>query len=127
ERERVTALAQPGRYLGEDPVALRMPEAVVDPLEVVDVDETEGERPAAAEGVFELARQAFVKVSVIAETRQRISEREAHRSQRAKQRALVQLDREQRPDERKREQRRPLPEDDERQNRRAHQRERQQR
>src|SRR5438067_1033751 len=37
EPERFAALAQPARDLRQDPVADGMPEAVVDPLEVVDV------------------------------------------------------------------------------------------
>jgi len=44
EPERLAGLAQSGRKLGEDAVAGRMTEAVVDALEIVDVDEAQRER-----------------------------------------------------------------------------------
>jgi hypothetical protein len=69
---------------------------VVDPLEVVDVHEAERQRPAAAKRVLELAGKAFVEVAVVAETRERIGEREPDGPQRPQQRTLVELDREQR-------------------------------
>jgi len=46
--------------------------------------------------VLELAGKAFVEVAVVAETRQRIGERESDGPQRPQQRTLVELDREQR-------------------------------
>ena len=52
------------------------------------------------------------KLAVVAETRERVGQREAHRLQRLEGRALVESDREQRADERDRERRRALPEDD---------------
>ena len=63
-------------------------------------------------------------MAVVAEPRQWVGEGEPDRTERAQQRALVELDREQRADERDRKQRRALPEDDERQHGRAHERER---
>ena len=48
EPERLACLPQPRGEPREDAVARRVAEAVVDPLEVVDVDEAEGEREAAS-------------------------------------------------------------------------------
>jgi hypothetical protein len=65
-----------------------------------------------------------VEVPVVAEPGQRIRQRKPHCPERADDRALVELDREQRADERDRQERRALPEDDQHQRRRGHQRER---
>ena len=89
-----------------------MPKAVVDALEVVYVDETECQRQPARLCLRQLALEPLVEVAVVAEARQRIRQREAHRTQGANDRALVELDREQRPDERDRQERRALPEHD---------------
>ena len=64
---------------------------------------------------------------MVAETGQRVGQREPHRLQRRERRALVERDREQRADERHRERRRALPQDDEHQRRRRHERERRRR
>ena len=101
-----------------------MPVAVVDLLEVVDVDEAERERPALLLGEGDLALEPLVEVPVVAESRERVGEREAHRFQRRKGRALVERDREQRPDKSHRQRRRALPQDDEHQCGRGHERER---
>ena len=127
EPEGLAALAEVRRELREHLVAARMAEAVVDPLEVVDVHEAEAERIALRAGVCELALEPVVEVAVVAEPGQRVGQREPHRSQLAEGRALVERDREQRPDERSREERRALPEHDEHQRRGRHQRERQDR
>ena len=123
EPERLAALPEVRRQLGEHLVAARMAEAVVDPLEVVDVDEAEAERVALRARVGDLALEPVVEVAVVAEPGQRVGEREPHRAQLAEGRALVERDREQRPDERSREERRALPEHDEHQRRGRHQRE----
>ena len=60
----------------------------------------------------QLALEPLVEVPVVAEPRQRIGQRELHRAQCAVGRALVERDREQRADERRGQQRRALPEDD---------------
>ena len=124
EPERLATLTQAGRDLREDSVARRVTEAVVDLLEVVDVDEAERDRVAALLGVEQLALQPLVEMAVVAEPRQRVGQGEAHRAERAEGRALVQGDREQRSDERDRERRGPHPEHVEDQRRGAHQRER---
>ena len=108
----------------EHPVADRMPVAVVDPLEVVDVDEAEAERLAVAHGLRQLVLQPLVEVPVVAEAGEWIREREPHCTQHLERRPLVERNREQWPDERDRERRRALPEHDERQRRRRHQRKR---
>ena len=100
-----------------------MPEAVVDALEVVDVDQTEAERITLRAGVLELALEPVVEVAVVPEAGQGIGQREPHRPQLAEGRALVERDREQRADERRGQERRALPEDDEHQRGRRHQRE----
>ncbi len=100
-----------------------MPEAVVDPLEVVDVHEAEAERIALRLRVGELALEPVVEVAVVAELGQGVGERQPHRPQLAEGRALVERDRKQRADERGRQERRALPEDHEHQRRRRHQRE----
>ena len=64
---------------------------------------------------------------MVPETRKRIGECKTYGSQCPQERSLVELDCEQRADERQGQQRSSLPEDDERQNRGAHQRERQER
>src|SRR5919204_1271870 len=114
EAEGFTRLSQPCRDQGQNTVAGGMAEAVVDALEVVDVDEADAERAAVAQRVLELAGEALVKVAVVAKPRQRIREREADRAQRAEQRSLVELDREEWPDQCDGEEGRALPENDER-------------
>ena len=69
-----------------------MPVAVVDPLEVVDVDEAERQRPCLLLRTQQLALEPLVELAVIAEPGQRIREREAHCPQRSVRRALVQRD-----------------------------------
>ena len=102
EPEGLAALAQPRGDLRKDAVARRVPVAVVDPLEIVDVHEAERQRPRLLLCAQQLTLEPLVEVTVIAEPGQRIRERQSHRPQRAMRRALVQRDREQRPDERDR-------------------------
>ena len=98
-----------------------MPEAVVDPLEVVDVHEAQRQRePPLARGL-KLPLQALVEMSMVAEARKGVRQGQAHGPERADDRALVELDREQRADKRNREERRALPEDDEHQRCGSHQ------
>jgi hypothetical protein len=92
ESEGLAALAEPCTDLREDAVPRRMPVAVVDPLEVVDVDEAVRQRPRQLLRTQQLALEPLVELTVIAKTGQRIREREAHRPQRAVRRALVQRD-----------------------------------
>src|SRR3954471_6105996 len=100
EAERLAGLPQAGREPREDAVAGRVAEAVVDPLEVVHVDEAEGQRQRLLLRVPQLALDPFVEMPAVAEARQRVGQRQAHRAQRADDRALVELDREQRTDKR---------------------------
>ena len=74
--------------------------------------------------VPQLPLEAFVEVPVIPQPCQGVGQREAHGAQRTDDRALVELDREQRADERHREEGRALPEHDQHQRRRGHQGER---
>ena len=124
EPEGLATLAEIRCQLCEHLVAARVAEAVVDPLEVVDVHEAQAERVALRAGVCDLALQPVVEVSVVPEPGQRVGEREPHRSQLAERGALVERNREQRPHERCREERRALPEHDEHQRGGRHQRER---
>ena len=105
EPEGLAVLAQLGRELGEEPVAFGMAVEVVDALEVVDVDQAEREGRAAGLGLDELALEPVVEVPVVPEPGERVRQGEAHRAQRVVGRALVERDREQRPDEHRREQR----------------------
>ena len=98
--------------------------AVVDVLEVVDVDEAEAECVSVLLCLGQLALQPLVEVTVVAKAGERVGEREPHRLQRCERRALVERDRQQRPDECHRESRRTLPQDDEHQRRGRHQGER---
>jgi hypothetical protein len=123
--ERLAALAQVRGQLREHLVAARVAVAVVDPLEVVDVDQAEAERVALRLRVGELALEPVVEVTMVAEPGERVGEREPHRAELAEGGALVERDREQRADEGGREERRALPEHDEHERRRGHQRERQ--
>ena len=117
EAERLASLAQPRRDLREHAVARGVPVLVVDPLEVVDVDQAEAERHAGFLCGDELTLQPLVEVPVVAEPGQRVGERKPHRAQRAVRRSLVEGDRDQRPDERRREHRRALPQHHEHQGR----------
>ena len=127
EAEALAALAEPGGDLPEHPVAGGVAEAVVDPLEVVDVDEAEAEVLALVLGGGQLALQPLVEVAVVAEPRERVGQRQPHRPQRGEGRPLVERDREQRPDERDRQRGRALPQHDEHQRGRRHQPERRRR
>ena len=96
-------MPKPPGHLCKHAVADRMSVAVVDLLEVVDVDEAQSHRCALLLCEGELALEAFVEVSVVAEARERVGQRKAHRLQHRKSRALVERNCEQRPDERHRE------------------------
>ncbi len=124
EPEGLAVLPQARGELRQNVVARRVAETVVDALEVVDVDEAERELAVLLAGAHELELEPVVEVPVIAKPGERIGEREAHGPQRVVGRALVQADREQRPDQRSREAGRALPHDHEDQRRRGHQRER---
>jgi hypothetical protein len=123
EPERLAPLPEPGGDLREDPVSGRVPELVVDALEVVDVEETERDHAPVLVRVAELALQPLVEMTVVAEAGERVREREAHRIEGAVRRALVERDRDKRPGQRCEQERRPLPEDDKHEGRGGHQRE----
>ena len=123
EAEGLAVLAKRRRQAGEDAVAGGVPEEVVDPLEIVHVDEAEAEAAALALGLDQLTLEPIVEVAVVAEPRQRVGQREPHRAERAVGRALVEGDREQRADEGRRQEGRALPENDEHERGRRHQRE----
>jgi len=57
-----------------------MTEAVVDLLEVVDVDEAQRQRRVLLLGAQQLALQTLMEVAVIAEAGERIGQRETHRA-----------------------------------------------
>jgi hypothetical protein len=80
ETKSLSALPQAGCNLRQDAIARRMAVLVVNPLEVVDVDEAKAQ---LLPGIFcgdELTLEPFVKVAVISQARQRIGEREPHRA-----------------------------------------------
>ena len=105
EPEGLAVLAQLRGELGEQPVALGMAVEVVDALEVVDVDQAEREGRASRLGLHELALEPVVEMPVVAEPGERVGECEAHRAERVVGRALIERNREQRPDEHRREER----------------------
>ena len=123
EAEGLAVLTKIGRDLGEHGVSGRVSVQIVDALEVVDVDQAEAEVFAALIRFGQLALDPIVEVAVIAESRQGIGEREAHGPQCAVGGALVERDRQQRPEERDRQERRALPEDDQDERGRPHERE----
>ena len=98
--EALAALAEARRDLPEHAVTERMAVAVVDALEVVDVDEAEAERIAGALRRRERTLQALVEVTVVSEPGERVGERKLHGLERGERRSLVERDREQRADER---------------------------
>src|SRR5207247_5242763 len=109
EAERLPALAEPGRDLGEHAITDRMAVAVVDLLEVVDVEQAESQRDAVHLSLVQITLQALVEVAVVTQTCERVRESEAHCLERAVHRALVERDRHERADQGDREQRRALP------------------
>ena len=96
EPEGLAVLAQLRRQLGEQAVALGMPEQVVDPLEVVDVEQAEREGRSAGFRLHQLALEALVEVAVVPEPGERVGQCKTHRAQSVVGRALVQRDGEQR-------------------------------
>ncbi len=124
QAKRLAALPQPCRDPREHAVARRVAEAVVDELEVVEVEEHERQASVRLFGEVELPLQALVEVPVVAEPGERIGQCEPDRAQLAMRRTLIEGDRDQRARERREHVRRPLPEDDEHQRGRRHQRER---
>jgi hypothetical protein len=94
--------------------------AVVDPLEIVDIEEAERERKALIPRPVEIVLEPPLEVAVVAEPGERIGERQAHRPERAMHRALVERDGDERTDESGGEQRRALPEDGQHQADRGH-------
>ena len=124
EPERLAALAEARGDLREHAVADRVAEAIVDLLEVVDVEQAEGQRDAALLCLVEVALQPLVEVPVVPEPGQRVGEREAHGLEGAVHRALVEGDRDERAHERDGEERRALPEHREHEADRRHDRER---
>ena len=123
EPEGLAALAEAGGDLREDAVADRVAVAVVDLLEVVDVEKAEREREALLLRLVQVVLEALVEVAVVPEPRQRVGERQAHRLQRAVHRALVERDGDERADEGRGEERRALPEDGQHEADRGHDRE----
>jgi hypothetical protein len=121
--EGLAVLAQVRCDLGEDVVPGRVAVQVVDALEVVHVDEAEAEVAPALVRVEQLTLEPLVEVTVVAEPRERVGQGEPHGPQRAVGRALVEGDREQWAEESDREERRALPEHDEDERGRGHQRE----
>ena len=116
--------AQLARHVREHTVAGRMPVAVVDLLEVVEVEETDRERLPGRRRLLELDLQLLLEVPVVAEAGERIGQGEPHRPQRVERRALVQRDGDERTDEHECQRRRLCPEDDEREADGEHDRER---
>ena len=127
EPERFAALPEPARNLCQHAVSDRMTVAVVDLLEVVDVDEADRDGGAVLLRLVEAALQPLVEVAVVSEPREGIGEREPHRLQRLMDRALVQGDCDERTDESGREKRRPIPENGEHEAHRGHDRKRDER
>ncbi len=104
----------------EDPIAHRVTVLVVDRLELVDVEEAQGERIAGLVRIGEESLELLLEVTVVAEPAQRIGERKLHRLERVQDRALVERDREERTDERRRQHGRALPQHAEHDGHRGH-------
>ncbi len=113
EAEGLAVLAEAPADAGEHTVADRVSVEVVDPLEVVHVDQAERERLIVGLGAEQLVLQPLLEAAVVAEPAQRVGQREPHRAQRLVGGALVERDREQRADQCGGEHRRALPEHDE--------------
>ena len=104
-----------------------MPEPVVELLEVVDVEDADAERHPLLLRVAQVAVEPVVEVPVVPEPGDGVGEGEAHRGELPEDRALVEGDGGERPDERRREEGRALPEDREHEGERRHDRERDER
>ncbi len=127
EAERLAALPQQPAHARENPIAGRMTEAVVDALEIVDVDQAERQPGPNPLGRGQLHLHPLLEVAVVAEPGERIGQRELHRPHFPGARALIQLDRHQRRHEQQPESRSLSPEHDENRRRRRHQQKRGQR
>ena len=79
EPERLAAMAQAACDLDEDAVAGGMAVAVVDALEVVDVDDAERKRKALLVSSVEVALEALEEMPRVAEPGERVGQRELHR------------------------------------------------
>jgi hypothetical protein len=66
-------VAQPSADLGEQPVALEVPERLVDLLEAVEVDQDQGELPLAARVSRELLGKPLVQRPVVADPGQLVA------------------------------------------------------
>src|SRR4029078_9285453 len=93
EPESLAQRAEPARDLGQHRVAGRMAVAVVDLLEVVEVEEADGERAARGGRLLEVHLELLLEMAVVPEPGERVGERESHRPQRVVGRALVPGDR----------------------------------
>ena len=124
EPKRLAALPQARRHLREDAIPGLMAVPVVDLFEAVDVEQAQRDDSRFGLGFRELALEALLEVAVVPEPRQRVGEGQPHRAERLVGRPLVQRDRDERPGEGREQPRRALPEHDEHQRRRRHQRER---
>ncbi len=96
---------------------------------LIDLNSSTSKRQSVSErpGLVRLVEQSLellLEVSMVAETAERIGQRQLHRLERAEHRALVERDREERADQRRREHRRALPEHAEHDRDRRHRRER---
>jgi hypothetical protein len=127
DAEGLAVLAQAGGHLGEHAVALRMPEAVVELLEIVDVEDADGQRHALLLGLRQVVLEPLVEVPVVAEPGEGVGERESHGGELAEDRALVERDRGERAEERRGEEGRALPQHGEHERERGHDRERDER
>ncbi len=96
---------------------------VVDALEVVEVEEADGQRATLHRRLLELHLQLLLEVPVVSEPGQGVGQREPHRTQGAVRRALVERDRDERPGQRQHVDRRLRPQHDEREADRGHDRE----
>ena len=90
----------------------------------MNVEEAEGQREALLLRLVQVVLEPLVEVAVVAEPGERVSEREAHRLERAVDRALVERDSDERADERRGEKRRAVPEHGQHEADRRHDRER---
>ena len=121
--EGLSVLTQPRGDLREDLVAPRVPEPVVELFEVVDVEDADAQRHPLVLRLRQVAIEPLVEMAVVAQAGERVGEGEAHRRELPEDRALVEGDRGERPDERSGEEGRALPEDREHERERGHDRE----
>ena len=101
DSEGLAAATEAPRDLPQHLIARGVAVTVVHVFERVHVDQAESDPEAVVAGLLEAFREPLLEVTVIAEARERVGERELHRLELPEDRALVEGERGQRADERR--------------------------